>query len=491
MRRRAHSVPLSLHTIRMTTEEVKTQLKYDFGDSLDLVLLEDVVLGHPAVYAYLAGLTDRNLLEQGLLKPLAKAPTAEISLSAIGGAAHSSASPTSLDDITSAEQRIAEGEVVLWTGDAFFSFLLPLFDKRSPAEPPTSAVIKGPREGFGEDIGQNISLLRRRVKDKSLVVRKLTVGRLTHTAVAVCFLSTVAVPALVDEVVRRIKAIDIDGVVDSAYVAELISDHPHSIFTQYSSAEKPDIVTAKMLEGRVAVVVDGSPMVVTLPSLLIEGFQDSEDYYRGNKRTSFLRVVRLLGVMLAVLLPALYVAVLEYHYQVLPLKFLGTVLNAVSGVPFPPTIEMFVVLLLFEILNEASVRMPKYVGMALSIVGAIVLGETAVNAGLLSSPAVLVMALSAIGLYTTPEHIGSLSLLRFVYLVTAGLFGFIGLMVSTLVTVCYLVSLRGFGADFVSPVAPFRRRDVKDSLFKAPLDRMTTRPDSIPTINRRRMRKGE
>lgn len=473
----------------MTVEELKTAFRHDFGDSLDLIMLSDVVLGHPALYVYLAGLSDRNLLEQGLIKPLAMGPRAEVSVDAICSAAHSAAPCTPVDDLPAAEAKVAEGEVVLCVEGAFFSFLLPLFDKRSPQEPPTSAVLKGPREGFGEDVGQNITLLRRRLKDKSLVVKKLQVGTLTKTTVAVCFLSTVAKPQVVDEVVRRVQAIQIDGVVDSAYVGQLIADNPYSIFTQFSTAEKPDIVTAKMLEGRVAVIVDGSPMVITLPCLLLEGFQDSEDYYRGNKRTTFLRLIRLIGVILSVLLPAGYVAVLEYHYQVLPLKFLVTVINATSGVPFSPTIEMFVVLILFEILNEASVRMPKYVGMALSIVGAIVLGETAVNAGLLSSPAVLVMALSAIGLYTTPEHIGSLGLLRFLFLVMAGLFGFVGLMVSAVVTVCYVVTLTNYGVAYAAPIAPFVPQDIKDSFFKAPLDRMITRPYSIPTINRRRFRK--
>lgn len=473
----------------MTVQQLKDTLQHDFGDSLDLIVLTDTVLGRPALYAYLAGLSDRNLLEHGLIKPLSQAVAQQVSLDAIVGAAHSSAPCNALLDLTAAEARIAEGDVVLWVEEAYFAFALPQFDKRSVAEPPTSAVLKGPREGFGEDIGQNISLLRRRIKDKCLVVRKLKVGRLSNTTVAVCFLSTVAAPSVVDEVVRRIEAIDIDGVVDSAYVGQLITDNPYSIFNQFASAEKPDIVAAKMLEGRVAVVVDGSPMVITLPSLLIEGFQDSEDYYRGNKRTTFLRIIRLIGVLLAVLLPAAYVAVQQYHYQVLPLKFLVTVINATNGVPFSPTIEMFVVLILFEILNEASVRMPKYVGMALSIVGAVVLGDTAVNAGLLSSPAVLVMALSAIGLYTTPEHIGSLGLLRFVFLVMAGLFGFVGLLVATAVTVCYVVTLTNFGAPYAGPIAPYIAADVKDSLFKAPLDRMDTRPYSIPNQNRTRFRK--
>ena len=458
--------------------------KEAFGQSFDLVVTEVRVLAGMGILVYLDGMVDRVLLEEGVLEPLAEGKG---ELEALPAIVRSSSPLETVPSFEEGVDKVAQGDVVLEVEDRLWSISLRKVAKRAVSEPPTSSVIKGPREGFGEEIAQNISLLRRRVKDKSLVAYRAVVGEVTRTPVAVCWLEGIADPKVVDKVKERIAAISIDGVVDSSYIGQLIEDNKGSLFEQYGSQEKPDVVTAKMLEGRVAVLVDGSPMVLTFPYLLVEGFQDGEDYYRKPKRTTFLRVVRVFAVMMALLLPAAYVALQEYHYQFFPLDFLVTVLGATAKVPFQAGMEMFVVLLLFEILNEASVRMPKYVGMALSIVGAIVLGETAVSAGLLSSPAVLVMALSAIGLYTTPTHIGSLGIMRFVFLVAAALLGLVGLVLSFVLFVGYTVSLTNYGADFVAPLAPALTRDWKDALMRGKLQDMVERPYSIPNTNPRRM----
>ncbi len=464
--------------------DVQKKWREAFGNSFDLVVAPSRLLKRNGWVIYIDGMIDRALLEDGVLRPLSEGIG---ELGALPMAVHSSSPLEEVADFDQAVQKVATGDVVLQVDDLFWCVSLRKVEKRAVTEPPTSSVIKGPREGFGEEIAQNVSLLRRRIKDNSLVVNRYTVGKVTQTPVAVCYVDGVASKRVVDEVTRRIQGIDIDGVVDSSYIGQLIEDNKGSIFEQYGSQEKPDIVTAKMLEGRVAVLVDGSPMALTFPYLLVEGFQDGEDYYRKPKRTVFLRVIRVCAVLMALLLPAAYVALQEYHYQFFPLDFLVTLLGATAKVPFAAGLEMFVVLLLFEILNEASVRMPKYVGMALSIVGAIVLGETAVSAGLLSSPAVLVMALSAIGLYTTPTHIGSLGIMRFVFLVAAALLGLVGLVLSFMLFAAYTVSLNNYGADFAAPLSPAFTRDWKDALAKGKLEDMVERPYSIPTPNRRRI----
>ncbi len=248
-------------------------------------------------------------------------------------------------------------------------------------------------------------------------------------------------------------------------------------------------MVAKILEGRVAIVVDGSPMVLTLPYMLIESFQDSEDYFRRNRRTSFVRLLRLIGIIFAVLLPAGYVALQEYQYQFLPFKFMITIINATSGTPFTPTYEMILVLIVFDILNEASIRMPRFVGMALSIVGAIVLGETAVQAGLLSSPAVLVMALSAIGMYTTPTNMGTFSIIRLAFLLAASLFGMLGLVIACMIFIVSICSLKSFGTDFTAPYAPVVPADLKDGFIKKSINDTITRPKALHTQNK--IRKGK
>jgi len=235
--------------------------------------------------------------------------------------------------------------------------------------------------------------------------------------------------------------------------------------------------------------VDGSPIALTVPHILLESFQDSQDYFKRNSRVTVTRFLRLFGALIALFLPAVFVAVQEFQYQVLPLKFLITILNSTNGTPLSPTLEMVLVLIIFDILNEASVRMPRYVGMALSIVGAIVLGETAVSAGLLSSPAVLVTALSSIGLYLVPDDVGTYSLLRLIFVAAAALLGVLGILFAVTLLVKHLVTLRSFGSDYMSPYSPLINGDFKDGFVKSEITDMTDRPESIANQNPTRLKK--
>ncbi|MDR0856588.1 MAG: spore germination protein, partial [Clostridiales bacterium] len=277
---------------------------------------------------------------------------------------------------------------------------------RAIGEPPTTNVLRGPREGFTEHLRTNVTMLRRRLKSPALRAERLTIGKYSGTEVCVCYLDGVAAPEIVQKITERLSRINIDGVIDSAYLQQFLEEHNTSLFKQVGIAEKPDIIAAKLLEGRVAVMCDGSPMILTLPFLFFEDFQQSEDYYTNPVRAVMLRFLRLFGILAGLVLPGAYVSAQTFHYGLMPQEFLMTMLNSVVGVPFVPLLEMLVVLLLFEIIHEASFRMPKYVGMAMSIVGALVLGDTAVKAGLISSPSIMVTAISAISFYAVPDQVG-------------------------------------------------------------------------------------
>ncbi|MDE7463888.1 MAG: spore germination protein [Clostridiales bacterium] len=357
------------------------------------------------------------------------------------------------------------------------------YETRAVAEPPTETVMRGPREGFIEDLKTNLSLLERRLKSPKFAIDRLTVGRKTKTNVAVCYLADVADPRVVKKVKKRLGKIDIDGITDSHYVAPFLEEHPMSLFPQVGIAEKPDIVAAKLLEGRVAVVVDGSPIVITVPFVLVEDFQSSEDYYQRSGFATFVRILRFAGLALALLLPALYVALQNFHYTLIPVRFMITLMAAIKGLPLSPLAETVFVLLLFEIIREASVRMPRAVGMAMSIVGALVLGETAVNAGIISSPAVMVTALSSIALFTVPNIIGTSSVLRLAFTIIGGLCGLFGLILAVLFTLHYICSMNGYGAPYLSPMAPLVYSDFKDTIERAPIKELKKRPKSIPNIN--------
>lgn len=370
-----------------------------------------------------------------------------------------------------------------------FIFGLKKFDKRAISEPPTSTVIKGPREGFVESLAVNVSLMRRKLASTDLCFKYLSVGKLSETQVAVCYVKGVADKGLIDALIKKIAGIKIDALLDSSYVSKFLGEHKASLFKQIGNTEKPDILAAKILEGRVAILVDGSPIALTVPYLLIEDFQSPSDYYNSSYSATVARILRLFAVFISVLLPAFYVSAQLFHLQFIPLSFLLTIVNSIKGIPLSPSFEMFFTLLIFEILNEASVRMPKYVGMVVSIVGGLVLGETAVNAGIISAPALMIIALSGICLYTVPELEQTFSLLRLLFLIIGGSFGAFGLIIASAILLTYLVSFENYTTPLLAPFSPLIAKDLKDGIYKGFMIEQSIRPLSLKNANKRRLGK--
>ena len=393
-----------------------------------------------------------------------------------------------LTDENECINRLLNGDILVCAdGDGVLVVNARSFDTRGIVEPPTETVMRGPREGFIEDLKTNLSLIERRLKTSELAIEKLKVGRRSNTNIALCYIKSIADPYVVEKVKKRLKKIDIDGIVDSYAIVPYIEEKQLSLFTQTGYCEKPDVAAAKLLEGRVAILVDGSPIVLTVPYLLVEDFQSSEDYYLRSSFATFVRMLRYVGIFLALLAPAIYVALQNFHYSLMPVRFTMTIMTSIKGLPVSPLAETLFVLLLFEIIREASVRMPRAVGMAMSIVGALVLGETAVNAGVISSPAVMVTALSSIALFLVPDMIGSTSLLRLLYTAVGGLTGLFGLIICVLFTMHYICSLNAYGTPYLAPYSPLVFSDFKDSIERGPLRRMKLRPKSFPNINPTRL----
>ena len=368
------------------------------------------------------------------------------------------------------------------------SFGLKHFEKRSITEPPTSTVIKGPREGFVESLPVNISLMRRKLKTPDLTFENVTIGRYSKTPVALCYIKSITDLKLVKKLKKKLESIDIDAVLDSSYLSKLLGEHKISIFKQIGNTEKPDILAGKILEGRVAIFVDGSPIALTVPYLLIEDFQSASDYYNSPYSATVARHIRLLSVMIALFLPALFVSAELFHLQLIPLSFLLTIVNSIKGIPLSPSYEMFLTLLIFEILNEASVRMPKYVGMVVSIVGGLVLGETAVNAGIISAPTLMIIALSGICLYTVPELEQTFSVLRILFLIIAGTSGIYGLLMAVITFFIYLISFENFSTPLCAPFSPLITSDLKDGFYKGFIEENEFRPRSLKNKNGRRLK---
>lgn len=360
---------------------------------------------------------------------------------------------------------------------------------RAVSEPPTASILKGPREGFVENSQTNMSLIRQRLKTPDLKYEKLTVGKQSKTTVGLVYISSIANDKLVKTLREKIKKINVDGIVDSSYIIKCISDRKTSMFKQVGSTEKPDIFSAKLLEGRVGIIVDGSPIALTAPFIFLEDFQSSEDYYINTYRANFARILRISAVIISILLPAFFVAAQLFHLQFIPLAFLLTIVGSIKGIPLSPSVEMFVTLLIFEILNEASIRMPRYVGIAMSVVGALVLGETAVNAGMVSTPTIMIIALSGICFYVAPDLNETLSVLRLMFLTIAGFMGGYGIVLLSCGLITYLSDFNSFGTPYLSPYAPINFEDMQDGFIMNFYAEQKKRPSFLSTKNR--TRKGE
>lgn len=359
---------------------------------------------------------------------------------------------------------------------------------RAITEPQTAIAVKGPREGFIEDVKTNMGLIRRRLKSPALRFKSMEVGRHSRTLVCIAYLDGIANPDAVRELEERIAAVEIDGVPDSSYIAKFIAKKPYSIFKQIGTTEKPDILCAKMLEGRIAILSDGSPIALTVPYLLAEDFQSAQDYFVSPARATMSRILRMIAVIAALFLPATYVAAELFKLQLIPLNLLLVISGGSQDLALSPSLEMFFLLAVLEILIEASVRMPKYVALALSVIGALVLGDTAVQAGIVSSPAIIIVAISGISAYTVPDLTGTLSLVRLALVVVAGSIGTYGIILLTTLMLYYLLSSESYGAPLLAPYAPLIRRDLRDTLYKTDLFALDERPAVFRGKNKTRLR---
>ncbi len=363
----------------------------------------------------------------------------------------------------------------------FFSIDTFSVESRSISEPTSQNVIRGPKECFIENIAVNISLIRKRIKNKALRVEELNVGYITKTKIAIMYIDKIAKNCLVDELKRRLNEIYIDSIFDSSYIEELVKDDRYSVFPEFLSSEKPDAVAAALLEGRIAVLVDGTAYVLTVPALFIDFLQSSEDYYYPYAIASAIRIIRYVAFLLTLIVPAGYIALTTFHQEMIPTPLLISIASQREGVPFPAFVEALFMEITFEILREAGVRMPRVIGPTISIVGALVLGQAAVEAGVISAVIVIIVSLTAISSFAIPNYTMSncIRVIRFILMIlsaTLGLYGvFIGLMILTL----HLCKLKSLGVPYMTPISPTTKNGLKDTILRAPIWDSKFRPLGI------------
>lgn len=365
---------------------------------------------------------------------------------------------------------------------------IPSTDKRAIDEPQGEVVSRGPREGFVENISVNRMLIRRVIRNPNLVFESITLGKQTDTEINLIYIDGIHNPSILAEVKKRLEKIDIDAVLDSGYIQGLIKDGPFSPYNTIGYTERPDVVAGRLLEGRVGILCSGSPVVLTVPFLFLENFQSNEDYYNPFLGATLLRLLRYAAFVVTVLTPGLYVALATHHHAMIPTRLLFSFISARAGVPFPTIIEVIALMIAFELLKETGIRIPKAIGQSISIVGALVLGQAAVDARFVSAPVVIIVAVTGITSFFFHELNGAIILSRFLITILSAFLGLYGAIIGMIIISLHLISLSSFGIPYMGYIGSLKYQEMKDTVIRGPWWLMDFRPRLFSPNNQRRRR---
>ncbi|WP_225999760.1 spore germination protein [Paenibacillus sp. BJ-4] len=439
---------------------------------------------------FVDGLTDKVGMDQNILKPLMDwgssgqggndLPKGELLRDMIVRQVMLVSETECTLDVQFALQKVLFGSVILMIQGIPGAFVLgtPKGNTRGVEDPISESVLRGPRIGFTETLSDNTAMLRRHGESTELAMSSFKVGKRVEKQLMVVYFKDIADPELVDEVKRRVKTIDMDEVLESGYVEQLIEDNFLSPVLQIQNTERPDRVMAALLEGRVAILLDGTPFALLVPVTYGMMLQSPEDYYERWIPGSLIRFLRFMATSISLFAPALYISFISFHPGLIPTKLVISIISARQGVPFSTLIEVLIMETSIEILREAGLRLPKPIGPAMGIVGGLIIGQAAVNAGIVSPILVIVVAITAISSFSTPVYSAGISMrvLRFAVIFAAAIFGLYGVIMFFLMLSIHMAKLQSFGVPFLSLTAPRSLKDWKDYLLRAPLQFMKNRP---------------
>ncbi|MNM55651.1 Spore germination protein A1 [compost metagenome] len=482
---------------RDLAENIK-QVKKVFQDCSDVIYRElQLTEQIRGLLVYIEGIIKVEDVQQHILRPLieglAQHPQAEGDIYPLSFTRVSLSQTQSATDWPAVINGVLTANVAIFVErmEEVLLFSVKGGSRRSVTEPQTEAVIRGPREGFTESLRINTALVRFKIKTEKLKLLDMVIGKVTKTDVALAYIEGLAEEKLVADVKERLENIDIDGILESGYIEEWIEDNPSSPFPQMQYSERPDSVAAQLLEGRVAIFVDGTPFVLIAPVTLWQLLQASEDYYERFFISNMIRWIRFFFLFLALFLPSLYIAVTTFHQDMLPSTLILSIAASREAIPFPALVEAFIMEISFEALREAGIRLPKTVGQAVSILGALVIGQAAVQAGIVSAPMVIVVSLTGIASFTVPRFglAVTVRMLRFPLMLLASAFGLFGIVIGAVWIVVHLTQLKSFGVPYMNGIAPYDRGDTKDIFSRVPMWKMKNRPSDASGNNTRRIGK--
>lgn len=463
------------------------------GRNADIHFREFTIRGtsRRVAIVYVEGLTNGDLIDAHLIIPLMREGVPDEDQEHFGRSSDSIKTymsnrllPVSYLDWTEGLQHLVQGVLIGSSGiivdgmKGFFLFGTGQGKGRNVEDPLSEALLRGPRIGFTERLGENMGLLRMHGKNESLVITPYEIGTRVQKEMVLVYMKDIAPKELIEEIDQRIRKMVIDDPMDSGYIEQLIEDSTLSPFQQVQNTERPDRVISALLEGRAAILLDGTPFALIMPVTFSMLLQSPEDYYERWISGTFVRMLRFFAAFLALLAPSLYISFISFHPGLIPTKLALSIIETRQGLPFPPLIEAFIMEISIEVLREAGIRLPKPIGPAMGIVGGLIIGDAAVSAGIVSPFLVIVVAVTAISSFTIPVYSAgiTLRLLRFSAMIFAGFLGLYGVVMFFLLIISHLVKLKSFGTPYLSPMVPYRLRDWKDYIVRFPLKAMKDRP---------------
>ncbi|PEQ66071.1 spore germination protein [Bacillus cereus] len=448
-----------------------TKLDKMFHDTSDLVIrnINIQTTNESGSLVYLDSLVDKEVIHDHILKPLLYTMDTNtdwninVSIGSVQKSHH-------WEEI---QKAILEGKSVLFIEQRNYVMLFGTQGgpKRALSESVIETSLKSGHQGFLESTNENIALIRRYIHDSHLKINELTVGERGKTKVSILYLMDMVSPELLSTLKKRIKDIDVDGILNAGELEELIEDNAYSPFPQFLSTERPDFVAFHILQGRFAIIVDQSPSVLIAPITFASFFQHIDDYSMRLMLSNSLRLLRFFSFFIAMLLPAIYISVISFNYEIIPIKLLLTIGEYRADVPFPPLIEALMMEISLEMLRESAIRLPSAIAQTVGIVGAIIIGQAAVQAGIVSNAMIIVVASTAIASFIIPNYdmASTIRFLRFPMMLIASLFGIVGIVVGIMTLIGHLISLESLGIPYSSPFAPMQLFPLQDSVLRFPL----------------------
>lgn len=479
-------------TISMSAKADINYIKDLLKDNSDVVYREFLINNWNVAFVYIDGMADKILLDEFVMQPLMENNEEIKDVDEIKEKILTVSDMREVKKLPEGIDAMLSGDTLMLIDGLGVAYIIATraWPARGVGEPSGETVVRGAREGFTETIRFNTALVRRRIRDTNLKIVPKTMGKRSKTDTAIMYIDDIVNEDVLEELKKRLEKIDIDAVLDSGYIEQMIEDSKYSPFPQIQSTERPDVVSAALYEGRVAMLVDNSPFAIIVPATLPNMLQSPDDYYQRWLNASVVRVVRLIALLLAILLPALYVAVTSFHTSIIPTQLAYSIAGSREGVPFPAYVEAIIMEISLALLLEAIVRLPKPIGATIGIVGGLIIGQAAVSAGIVSPIMIIIVGVTAITEFITPNYglAFALRIIRISMIIAAAIIGLYGIMLVLIAVLIHLIRLKSFGIPYLAPAVNPQINDFKDMYVRMPFSFFKERPKYMKTKDKIRQK---